>query len=91
MLDDFEYYLLRKRGVTKIPLAYLVRARSVSWPNSTNDKDLRTPTHDQELIRRAKHEGVNISDGQCRIVANYPQQHTRDECVELGLALRQEP
>lgn len=56
VLENIQEYLRHKRGVTGIPLAYVTR-ETVALPLAAADPGFGLPDYDEEMIRRAPHDG----------------------------------
>jgi hypothetical protein len=56
-IEDLDDYLLRKRGETGLPLAYVVRA-VVALPGAAEDPGFGLPDHVQEMVARGDHATV---------------------------------
>lgn len=56
-LEDIDDYLNRKRGISGVPLAYVVRAE-VALPADVDDPRFGAPSFALEMVRRAPHVGT---------------------------------
>lgn len=56
-LDNIDNYIIKKRGVSGAPLAYVVR-EDVALPLAADDPGFGLPSHAEEMIRRAPHTGI---------------------------------
>lgn len=55
-LEDIDDYLVRKRGISGVPLSYVVRA-DVAVPAGVDDLGFGNPSYSLEMIQRAPHVG----------------------------------
>jgi hypothetical protein len=58
-LEELDHYLLTKRGISGAPLAYLVRDNIV--PDPATDQGYGLPSHTDELVTRARHDGPSYA------------------------------
>lgn len=56
-LNDIDDYLIRKKGISGVPLAYIVRP-DVPLPDIADDPGFGNPTFALEMIQRAPHAGA---------------------------------
>lgn len=56
VIENLDDYLLRKKGIYKVPLAYLTRV-DIGLPTGADDPGFSRPTFYAEMIRRCPHVG----------------------------------
>lgn len=56
-IENIDNYLIRKRGSSGAPLAYVVR-ESIAPPNAAEDLGFGLPSYSEEMIQRAPHDGI---------------------------------
>jgi hypothetical protein len=61
VLENIDEYLIRKRGSSFVPLAYVTRDSPVA-PNLLEDEGFGIPSHVEEMIRRAPHAGIHYEN-----------------------------
>jgi hypothetical protein len=61
VLENIDNYLIRKRGSSFVPLAYVTR-ENLAAPDIADDDGFGIPSHIAEMVRRAPHVGIHYEN-----------------------------
>jgi hypothetical protein len=85
-IDSLDHYLINKRGIDRVPLAYFVR-KDIDPPDADdNPEGYGEPTLADKLMYRAKHDGnpAYLTSRQSDPMVSHSQAHNGRFCLELG-------
>ena len=77
VLENIDNYLIRKRGSSYVPLAYITR-ETIQPPAPQDDDGFGQPSHIEEMIRRAPHNGILHYENDNRMVWDLVRHVTHD-------------